>query len=1414
MVGDFEVEFPKQLPNNAEELSLDDLCDGIQSTYNGKLGKITTLLAAKMISSKFPGRFDITKVREHLKLKWGLLPGRQDTVMLLAITKQPTSRILNVEDAKDFLDGVATEYSQQGGFQQQLRDVSQSVSTPAEFDSQALMNLNRQQSAMLKDITEALSPYLQNGPPEQNTQETRLGSDEVAELDLWRNEHGEAYTQGIKPMFSLGKVRQYDSFWNWNSQDIVLLCERIQEEPETDTKQWVEIEELIQCIMNRICVRSLAHLRYLRNTQQFGPIMNHLYEISSKLTNLNPAFVDRSIDFAPMTIINSTGAISFKEIVRTRKTPDYPPRHELRFAIHSFSRGKWEQSKGLTEQLLKDLGTSRHTGFTFAGTNVLITGAGRNSIAIEILKNLLLGGARVIVTTSSYSPEITQMYQEIYAHCGASGAVLKVLPFNQGSYQDIRALSQYIQDDDAWDLDFVVPFAAVSEIGRDLEEIDSKSEIAHRLMLTNLLRLLGAVARGKRMKGIITRPAQVILPLSPNHGLMGNDGLYSESKRALETLFGKWSSESWHDYLSLCGVNIGWTRGTGLMNDNDLVSEGVEAMGIDTFSSTQMASYLVTLMGGGTRMDCQTVPLMADFGGGLGMIEDFKSRFGKLRGDIYANADSVRALYQEKLIEDAMACKSLPSREPKTIKYRANTNLFFPDLPDYDRVILPLATDLHGMVDLSRAVVVTGFSEVGPIGSSRTRWDMEVDGDLSLNASIEMAWMMGFIKHHQGRLKNGSEYSGWIDTDTLEPIEDINVKVRYMRNILEHSGIRLIEPEVCDKLYDPERKLTMQEVVLQKDLAPFQATPEVAQDFHNQHHDLVKIVILSPDLCTIQLRAGATIWVTKATKFSRTVAGQIPTGWSAKRYGITDEIIEQVDTVTIFGLVCTVEALLLSGITDPYELYKYIHVTDIGNCIGSGLGGSSSLRAMYKDILLEKSVQGDILQETFINTTGAWINMLLMSSSGPIKTPVGACATSLESLDTAYEMIVGGNAKVCLVGGVEDFSEEASYGFASMKATNDSTDELAAGRSPREMSRPMASSRSGFVESQGGGVQVVTSGKLALEMGLPIFGIIAMSSMAGDKTGRSVPAPGRGILSTARERQHPSGIPSRLLNINYRKRSLMVRKEQIHENLRENLQSVEDEVSRLKQQFPETFDAEAYRAEQVQFFKSDASKQDADACFSLGNQFWKNETQISPMRGSLATWNLTIDDLTVASLHGTSTNKGDTNETAVIQAQMMHLNRQEGNLLFCVCQKWLTGHSKGAAGAWMVNGSLQMLNSGTIPGNRNLDNVDGSLRDHSHLMFPNQSFKPKEMNAVSVTSFGFGQKGAQTILVHPRRLFATIGKDEYETYRKKRDVRCKKASQHWSDSMMRENMLKVKVDPPYSVSRETATLLDPTIRFH
>ena len=199
----------------------------------------------------------------------------------------------------------------------------------------------------------------------------------------------------------------------------------------------------------------------------------------------------------------------------------------------------WEYSGNLTSVYLDVLTEIATSGTTFKDKNALLTGVGKGSIGVEIVKGLLSGGARVVITTSRYSRSTVEFYQDIYHRYGSDGSALTVVPFNQGSRQDVGALVDYICTMLAMDLDYNIPFAGIPENGREIDSLDNKSELAHRIMLTNLYRLMGAVKTKKVSRNFVTRPTQVVLPLSPNHGLD------PESKIALENLFAHWSFESW-----------------------------------------------------------------------------------------------------------------------------------------------------------------------------------------------------------------------------------------------------------------------------------------------------------------------------------------------------------------------------------------------------------------------------------------------------------------------------------------------------------------------------------------------------------------------------------------------------------------------------------------------------------------------------------------------------------------------------------------------------------------------------------------------------------------------------------------------------------------------------------------------------
>ena len=1427
IIGDMLEEFGP-LADDAENMPIKEIAATIQKTYDGKLRKCLRTRVEKMIASKMPGSFNSMAVRTFLSDKWGLGSGRQDAVLLTTLSQQPATRFKKTEDAETFLDRVAQEYMDGAGLARPGSNPTLVVnSQQTVLDSKVVQQIRDEHTSLKKKIASLLLSEHDDIEATSVINQDEMGTDTQSDkLDIYEGELGDDFSTGIKPRFKAEQQRSYDSVWNWSHVDLLVLYYQslgIRNVQELSQDYVLSVQAAFR---NRWTGRMEVAWQYLLKN------LSTRKDLAARATSQILQCLEASQSGKEMT--RTLACVPKDHETRNTSTKDedswslvtgWRPSQNaaastLGLLTHRdqvASSSKALESRCL--QVLKRQGASwvSHGPLTahitnpnrpfpsnmFNGKDVLITGAGPNSIGITLLPSLLQGGARVIVVTSRPMPNAGPLYQRIFATHGGKGSKLVVLPCNQGSKQDIYDLIAHTYDPVnglGWDLDFILPFAALPEKGHEIDNLDSQSELAHRVMLTNVLRLMGAVKLAKEARGSRTRPAQVLLPLSPNMGTFGGDGLYSESKMGLMAVLNKWSSESWSDYLSLCGVIIGWTRGTGLMAANDAMAEEVSKLGVTTFSTEEMGDHILSLLSDPVVSVCQTECLLADLSGGMNSDPGLAAYLANIRQSMRQSEEISRALADEEAL-DVLSVRGVPkstlpsSNSPSIDPPIVDLELDFPALPAYTTDLLPLNDKLDGMVDLESVVVVVGLAEIGPWGNSRTRWEMEVSGELSLQGCIELAWMTGLIKHNPSlsSSNDGAATSAWIDVATGTPVRDIDVKAKYERHILEHTGLRLIDPSPLDHP-SRDKKQVLQEIIVQHDMEPFSASYDTAMEFVREHGDKVEIQqIPRSDDCSVRLRKGAILMIPKATVYDRIVGGQLPTGWNPQVYGLPQDLCESIDRCTLMALVCAAEAFLSAGITDVYELYKTLHVSELANCVGSGMGGGQSLQKLYRQRYLDRQVQNDILAETFINTTGAWLNMLLMSSAGPTRTPVGACATALESLNQGYDLIASGTAKVCLVGGFDDMTQDTSAEFANMKATNNSAADISRGRAPHETSRPTASSRSGFVESEGCGMQVITSAKVALELGLPIRAVVAHVATASDGIGRSVPAPGKGIMANVRENSSLGASP--LLDINCRRQLLS--------------QSLES-IRGRKNVFVSKMQSDSTLSDEFEYA---AQREEREARRRFGNAFWTHDSRISPLRGALAVWNLTADDIGVVSLHGTSTDANEKNEVEALHRQLSQLGRSAGNAALAVCQKYLTGHPKGAAAAWMLNGCCQILDTATVPGNRNADNIDAALEPWNNLVFPDRTIRVHEVNAFSVTSFGFGQKGAQALGVHPRFLFATLSQQQYDEYCGNRQKRYWKAKQHFQNAFCGGRMVSLKDDPPYSKAQQLEALVDTSARF-
>ncbi|MCG5434150.1 DUF1729 domain-containing protein [Mycobacterium sp. MYCO198283] len=724
----------------------------------------------------------------------------------------------------------------------------------------------------------------------------------------------------------------------------------------------------------------------------------------------------------------------------------------------------------------------------------VVTGASKGSIAAAVAGLLLHGGATVIATTSRLDDDRLAFYKDLYRDNARFGAKLWVVPANMASYADIDALVSWVGNEqtenlgpqsihlkDAQTPTLLFPFAAPRVAG-DLSEAGSRAELEMKVLLWAVERLIGGLSAIGAERDIASR-LHVVLPGSPNRGMFGGDGAYGEAKAALDAVVTRWKAESsWAQRVTLAHALIGWTKGTGLMGHNDVIVDAVERAGVATYTPAEMAAMLLDLCDVESKVAAAQAPIEADLTGGLADV----------------------TLDMAALAEQARERMTSRAAEPDA---QAGTIAALPSPPrGYTAAPPPAWDDLD--VDPADLVVIVGGAELGPYGSSRTRYEMEVAGELSAAGVLELAWTTGLITWED------DPKPGWYDAATGELVDEAELVERYHDAVVERCGIREF---VDDGAIDPDHASPLLvSVFLDKDFSFVVSSEADARAFveFDPAHTVIAPVPASTDW-QVTRKAGTEIRVPRKTKLSRTVGGQIPTGFDPTVWGISPDMANSIDRVALWNIVATVDAFLSAGFT-PSELMRWVHPSSVASTQGTGMGGMTSMQTMYHGNLLGRSKPNDILQEVLPNVVAAHVIQSYVGSYGAMVHPVGACATAAVSVEEGVDKIRLGKAELVVTGGFDDMTLEAVTGFGDMAATADTEMMRAKGISDGKFSRANDRRRLGFVESQGGGTILLARGDLALKMGLPVLAVVAYAQSFADGVHTSIPAPGLGALGAGR----------------------------------------------------------------------------------------------------------------------------------------------------------------------------------------------------------------------------------------------------------------------------------------------------------
>ncbi|MET1062517.1 MAG: fatty acid synthase subunit beta domain-containing protein [Aeromicrobium sp.] len=938
------------------------------------------------------------------------------------------------------------------------------------------------------------------------------------------------------------------------------------------------------------------------------------------------------------------------------------------------------------------------TSGRWADEIAVVTGASKGSIAAGITAQLLAGGATVVATTSGLDPRKLAFFKDLYRTHAVHGAALWVVPANMASFSDVDALVEWINGEQtqtragattvlkpAMTPTLLFPFAA-GRVAGDLTDVGSRTEVDMRILLWSVERLIGALSAHGQDHDIAAR-LHVVLPGSPNRGMFGGDGGYGEAKAALDALVARWTAErTWGERVTLAHAIIGWVRGTGLMGANDPLVEAVEAAGVRTWTPEGMAEALLETCQPDARAAARTAPLTVDLTGGLG-----------------------GTTLDMKALAEGIERPAAPAED-----LRATIAALAPSPAQLDRVdTLDWAPVDARPEDL---VVIVGAGELGPYGSARTRFEVEVSDELSAAGVLELAWSTGLVSWDE-------QGGGWYDTATQEKVAEADLTDRYEEAVREACGIRRYVDE--GNMVDNSAPL-LTSVYLDKDLSFTVSGEAEARALRDADPERTVIAATADGDWAVTRKAGTEIRVPRRMALTRTVGGQIPTGFDPTVWGVPGEMVESIDRVALWNLICTVDAFLSSGFT-PSELMRWVHPALVANTQGTGMGGMQSMQSLYLDTLLGESKANDILQEALPNVIAAHVVQSYVGSYGAMVHPVAACATTAVSVEEGVDKIRLGKAEFVVSGGFDDLSVEGIVGFADMSATADSAAMAAKGLEDRYFSRGNDRRYGGFVESQGGGTILLARGDVAAKMGLPVLGVVAYAGSFADGVHTSIPAPGLGALAAG-----------------------------------------------------------------------------------LGGRE-------SALAKSLATLGLTADDIGVLSKHDTSTGVNERNESELHERLASAIGRSEGNPLFVISQKTLTGHAKGGAAAFQIVGLTQVLTGGVIPPNRSLDCVMDDLAEHEHLVWLREPLATGQLKAGLVTSLGFGHVAGLLAIVHPQAFLATLPAADRDAYAQRAQARAIEGRMRLVRAMyggpsLYERPADRRLGSEGVRTREAGMLLDPQAR--
>lgn len=195
-------------------------------------------------------------------------------------------------------------------------------------------------------------------------------------------------------------------------------------------------------------------------------------------------------------------------------------------------------------------------------------------------------------------------------------------------------------------------------------------------------------------------------------------------------------------------------------------------------------------------------------------------------------------------------------------------------------------------------------------------------------------------------------------------------------------------------------------------------------------------------------------------------------------------IRRSMSNISLYASFAALQAVAQAGLSD-----EILHSPRTGCVIGSTMGGTSAISEAYRIISQDHSIENMSSMQFFksVSHTAVFNVSHLLGITGAAQAPCAACASAVQAIGQARDLIAYGTQDVVICGGAEELAPEVSGSFEIIYAG------VSASRAaePCQSSRPFDAARGGLVCGEGSGILVLEELEHALKRNAVIYGEIA-----------------------------------------------------------------------------------------------------------------------------------------------------------------------------------------------------------------------------------------------------------------------------------------------------------------------------------